>query len=62
MKRLLLGIYPARWRERYGDELLALVDETGLAPRESSWTWRAAAFGSVSVPRDAQSRKEALRW
>jgi len=33
MKRLLLRLYPARWRERYGDELLALVDEAGFGPR-----------------------------
>jgi hypothetical protein len=30
---LLLRLYPARWRERYGDELRALVVDTGLSPR-----------------------------
>ena len=28
--RLLLSLYPRAWRERYGDEFLALVDQTGL--------------------------------
>lgn len=35
MKRLLLRAYPAAWRKRYGDELLALMDETGFGPREA---------------------------
>jgi hypothetical protein len=28
--RVLLRLYPRAWRERYGDELLELVAETGL--------------------------------
>jgi hypothetical protein len=35
MTRLILRLYPARWRARYGDELAALLAETGLGPR----TW-----------------------
>jgi hypothetical protein len=31
--RALLRLYPAAWRERYGEELLALVDESGLTFR-----------------------------
>jgi hypothetical protein len=31
--RALLRLYPAAWRERYGDELLALIDESGLTFR-----------------------------
>lgn len=31
--RALLRLYPAAWRERYGDELLALIDESGLTLR-----------------------------
>lgn len=32
MIRLLLRLYPATWRRRYGDELAELVDATGLSP------------------------------
>jgi hypothetical protein len=35
LARALLRLYPLEWRERYGDELLALVIEFGL-------TWRSA--------------------
>ena len=35
LARTLLRVYPRDWRERYGDELLALVAESGL-------TWRTA--------------------
>jgi len=30
--RLLLALYPAAWRARYGDELADLLDETGVRP------------------------------
>ncbi len=36
LARTLLRLYPRPWRERYGDEFLALVADTGLS-------WRAAA-------------------
>jgi hypothetical protein len=32
MRRALLRCYPARWRERYGDEFAALLDERPLGP------------------------------
>jgi hypothetical protein len=32
VKRLLLRLYPAEWRRRYGDELNQLVDDVGLGP------------------------------
>ena len=32
MKRLLLRLYPAAWRRRYGDELDQLVEDVGLRP------------------------------
>jgi hypothetical protein len=41
--RLLLRVYPAAWRERYGDELRDLVAETGLGPRTALDILRAAA-------------------
>jgi hypothetical protein len=35
VRRLLLGLFPAAWRRRYGDELRALLDETGLGPGDA---------------------------
>jgi hypothetical protein len=32
MKRLLLRLYPSRWRERYGDEFAAILEERPLGP------------------------------
>jgi hypothetical protein len=32
MRSILLRCYPARWRARYGDEFLALLDERPLGP------------------------------
>jgi hypothetical protein len=32
MKTILVRCYPARWRARYGDEFLALLDERPLGP------------------------------
>jgi hypothetical protein len=32
MRSLLVRFYPARWRERYGDEFLAILEERPLGP------------------------------
>jgi hypothetical protein len=32
MRSLLIRCYPARWRERYGDEFLAILEERPLGP------------------------------
>jgi len=32
MKEWLLRLYPLAWRRRYGDEFLALLDDTGVSP------------------------------
>ncbi len=32
MKTLLIGLYPARWRARYGDEFAAILDDRPLGP------------------------------
>jgi hypothetical protein len=32
MRSFLIGCYPARWRERYGDEFLAILEERPLGP------------------------------
>lgn len=42
MIRILLRLYPAAWRERYGAELNELVAQTGLGPREAIDLARAA--------------------
>jgi uncharacterized membrane protein YhaH (DUF805 family) len=47
MGRLLLRLYPRRWRERYGTELLELFEDVG-------WSWRDAA--------DAAHVAAAMRW
>jgi len=33
--RALLRLYPRAWRERYGEEILGLIDETGLSCRSA---------------------------
>jgi hypothetical protein len=35
LSRLLLLCYPRSWRQRYGDELLALLSDTQLTPRSA---------------------------
>jgi hypothetical protein len=32
VRKLLVGVYPSAWRERYGDELLALLKQLPLTP------------------------------
>jgi hypothetical protein len=34
--RRLLRLYPRSWRDRYGDELLALIEDSGLTWRKSA--------------------------
>ncbi|HEX5216015.1 MAG TPA: hypothetical protein VFV98_11170 [Vicinamibacterales bacterium] len=36
LARALLRLYPRAWRERYGDEFLGLIDETGLTSRSAA--------------------------
>ena len=43
MTRLLTRLYPRAWRERYGEELADLIDETGLSPRVAIDVSRGAA-------------------
>lgn len=40
--RWWLRLYPPAWRERYGDEFLAIIEETGLSTREAIDLLRAA--------------------
>jgi hypothetical protein len=41
--RFLVRLYPASWRRRYGDELLAVLAETGVTGRIAGNLVRAAA-------------------
>jgi hypothetical protein len=34
LARRVVSLYPARWRERYGDELRGMLDEMRIGPRE----------------------------
>lgn len=58
--RLLLRFFPAAWRVRYGDELVDLVEDTGVTPRialdlmgagmrERGRTVRATLTGGISM-------------
>jgi hypothetical protein len=43
MSRLITRLYPRAWRERYGEELSDLIDETGMTPRVALDIARGAA-------------------
>ena len=43
MIRLLLRLYPYKWRARYGGELIELIEQVGLGPRTVVDVVRAAA-------------------
>lgn len=51
LARRLLHIYPRTWRDRYGDEFLALVADTGL-------TWR----GAVDIAAAALVQRSRYWW
>lgn len=53
LARALLRLYPRAWRERYGDEFLGLIDETGL-------TWRSAV--NVVAGAAAQRARALVAW
>lgn len=47
MIRLLVALYPEAWRERYGDELVAMLDETGCGPRVTVDVLRGAVLAHL---------------
>jgi hypothetical protein len=51
MIRLLLSLYPRTWRERYGEELADLIDDTGLTPRVALDVLRGAAVERATTAR-----------
>ena len=53
MISLLLRLYPRAWRERYGDELSSLVEDTGLTPAAAVDMTRGAINEWAVVARDS---------
>jgi hypothetical protein len=58
--RWLLWLYPRRWRRRYGDEFLALVEERGFSAalvldvlRGALDAWLHPEFGAARAPAGA---------
>lgn len=51
LARFLVGLYPPSWRRRYGDELLAVLAETGVSARNAGSLVRAAAHAWIRPPR-----------
>src|SRR5690348_8743557 len=56
LSRLVVGLYPRRWRRRYGDELLALLEEHRSSPR----TVANLALGAVGTHLDPAYRREGI--
>jgi hypothetical protein len=56
-----LALYPAAWRARYGDEVRALLDDSGAGPRNvASLAWRAMPAW-VCPPRHLYDRPARMR-
>jgi hypothetical protein len=61
LARAALGLYPAAWRDRYGDEVRALLDDSGADLRTvTSLVWQ-AALAWVWPPRHLHDRPERMR-
>src|SRR5262249_54207244 len=56
LARLMVGLYPRRWRRRYRDELLALLDEHRSGPR----TVANLALGALGTHLDPGYRREGV--
>ena len=56
LARLMVGCYPRRWRRRYGEELLALLDEHRSGPR----TVANLALGALGTHLDPGYRREGV--
>jgi hypothetical protein len=62
LARAALALYPPSWRARYKDEVLLLLEDSGVRPREvASVAWRAlpAWFRSPRYLRDRSARVRA---
>jgi hypothetical protein len=56
LSRLMVSLYPRRWRRRYRDELLALLEER----RSSLRTVANLALGAVGTHLDPAYRREGI--
>jgi WD40 repeat protein len=56
LARLMVGCYPRRWRRRYGEELLALLEEHASSPR----TVANLALGALGTHLDPGYRREGM--
>lgn len=57
MKRLLLRLYPDWWRERYGDEFAALLEDRPVGP----WDIADVMFGAIDARRRGHRKGNAVR-
>ena len=61
LARAALALYPAAWRARYGDEVRALLDDSGAGPRAiASLAWRALPAW-IWPPRHLYGRQARMR-
>jgi hypothetical protein len=56
LARLIVGLYPRRWRRRYREELLALLEEHRSGPR----TVANLALGALGTHLDPGYRREGI--
>ena len=56
LSRLMVGLYPRRWRRRYREELLALLEEHPSSPR----TVANLALGALGTHLDPGYRREGI--
>jgi hypothetical protein len=60
--RAVLALYPPSWRARYGDEVHALLDESGGGARAiASVAWRRARRAGRPVSRDGRDDVALIR-
>jgi hypothetical protein len=56
-RRWLVGLYPADWRDRYGDEYLALLEQLPLTPRVVADHARAALAAHLDPGRETTATR-----
>jgi hypothetical protein len=61
LARAALGLYPPAWRARYGDEVLALLEDSGVGMKAAvSLAWHAVPAWACP-PRHLYDRRERMR-
>lgn len=56
MRRFLLRLYPKRWRDRYGEEYRALLDQRSLGP----WDVADVLWGAVDAHRRGRAKRSVI--